>query len=996
MPTLVLLLALIFLVPFISPGQQRCPVVPTEQESKIFEDWLRQKMEAKRLLFKTYEALSTAQEVYTIPVVVHVIHNGEAQGDGTNISNAQIFSQIDVLNEDFRRLNADTINTPSIFQSVVADAEIQFELAKRDPEGLPTNGIVRVQGSQAEWDFGDEDDLKAQSYWPANDYLNMWVANLKSPLLGFATFPISDLQGLENEFTNNELLDGVVTGHRFFGSIDKGDFEVLASPFNLGRTTTHEVGHFLGLRHVWGDGGCGLDDFCDDTPRAEDEHISCPTTDLITCGSRDMYENYLDFTEDSCMNIFTFCQRGRMRAVLENSPRRKSLLASNALVAPTLVSNNMGIRNIISPVSNICVANFIPGVEVRNYGTNTVTSFRVRVSLDGQTVETLNVSGSLDPLDIANITFLDINLGNPGTHKVSYEIINTNGQTDQVASNNLAEIDVVFAAQGFSTITEQFESLPNDWFVSNPDDSLTWSITSAPGNGINNKAIYMNSFNYGTNGIGQLDFLFSPVFEFAGVIFAEVSFKVAYAHVSGGFPEGLILAITTDCSNNFSESIIFQKYGNTLATASSNNEFIPSDKSEWRTETINLSKFSGSQNVQVVFISQSGAGNNLYIDDITIRVEREFNLKILEPPTVTCENLITPQIEFINPIGEDINSLRLEYTIGNQPQESVNISDLEILPGRLGLVDLPPINLEDGEYTLTIDIVDLNGKPVSLENSSEATTFRIDNQTDQLPLREKFEVNFLEEINWTTVPNNDTLNWELVEALGNGNGNKALLVPQFNSNNTGKKNWLVSPILDFSQLLEASLFFKVSYASNPNSIDTLEVIVLEDCGKTVAGLLYQKSGEELGDTILVDIEWLPQQTSDWRTEFIDLGGLIGRSDLRIALISTDGGGNNLFIDDIEFFLSSDPNPAEVPDNNFIIFPNPTLTNEFKISFNLPQKEDLSLLLFSPTGHIISTVELPNTLNQTYTYDFLNQPNGIYFLRIVGKSFVKTKRVGINQ
>ncbi|MCZ6900743.1 MAG: M43 family zinc metalloprotease, partial [Bacteroidetes bacterium] len=468
MPTLVILLALIFLVPFISPGQQRCPVVPTEQESKIFEDWLRQKMEAKRLLFKTYEALSTAQELYTIPVVVHVIHNGEAQGDGTNISNAQIFSQIDVLNEDFRRLNADTINTPSIFQSVVADAEIQFELAKRDPEGLPTNGIVRVQGSQAEWDFGDEDDLKAQSYWPANDYLNMWVANLKSPLLGFATFPISDLQGLENEFTNNELLDGIVTGHRFFGSVDKGNFDVLASPFNLGRTTTHEVGHFLGLRHIWGDGGCSLDDFCDDTPRAEDEHISCPTTDLITCGSRDMYENYLDFTEDGCMNIFTLCQRDRMRAVLENSPRRKSLLASNALVAPTLVSNNMGIRNIISPVSNICVANFIPGVEVRNYGTNTVTSFRVRVSLDGQTVETLNVSGSLDPLDIANITFSDINLGNPGTHMVSYEIINTNGQTDQVASNNLAEIDVVFAAQGFSTITEQFESLPNDWFVSNP------------------------------------------------------------------------------------------------------------------------------------------------------------------------------------------------------------------------------------------------------------------------------------------------------------------------------------------------------------------------------------------------------------------------------------------------------------------------------------------------------------------------------------------------
>ena len=135
---------------------------------------------------------------------------------------------------------------------------------------------------------------------------------------------MSGLDGLDaNE--GGALTDGIVVGYKYFGSSEKGDFPVLFAPFDLGRTTTHEVGHWLGLRHIWGDGDCSADDFCADTPTAFEANNGCPF-DNISCGSLDMIENYMDYTDDACMNVFTNDQTERMRIVLENSPRRRELV----------------------------------------------------------------------------------------------------------------------------------------------------------------------------------------------------------------------------------------------------------------------------------------------------------------------------------------------------------------------------------------------------------------------------------------------------------------------------------------------------------------------------------------------------------------------------------------------------------------------------------------------------------------------------------------------
>lgn len=202
--------------------------------------------------------------VVTIPVVVHVIHNGEAVGVGRNISDAQIRSQIDVLNEDFRRLNADRTNTPPEFAGVAADVRIEFRLACIDPNGNPTNGIRRVQGDRDNYNLffnldGTVDDattgIKANAAaWNREKYLNIWSANIDggAGALGYATFPGAAAN-----------IDGVVIQFNAFSRTGN-----LQSPYDKGRTGTHEVGHWLSLIHIWGDdvGGCNGTDNVADTP----------------------------------------------------------------------------------------------------------------------------------------------------------------------------------------------------------------------------------------------------------------------------------------------------------------------------------------------------------------------------------------------------------------------------------------------------------------------------------------------------------------------------------------------------------------------------------------------------------------------------------------------------------------------------------------------------------------------------------------------------------
>ncbi|HEX6583050.1 MAG TPA: zinc metalloprotease [Thermoleophilaceae bacterium] len=255
------------------------------------------------------EAMRVARRLIKLPVVVHVVHRAAEE----NISDAQIKSQLAVLNRDFRAKNPDKSKVPPVWKSLVMDSNIEFALATKDPKGKQTTGITRT-ATTAEG-FGPDNTVKSRrtggvNAWPADRYLNVWVCNLTDGLLGYAQFPGGPAR-----------TDGVVILYSAFGS--QG---TVRPPFNKGRTTTHEVGHFLGLRHIWGDrNDCSGNDFVADTPPARAANTGKPKFPHVTCNngpSGDMFINYMDYVDDTAMFMFTAGQVARMNATLAG-PRKK-------------------------------------------------------------------------------------------------------------------------------------------------------------------------------------------------------------------------------------------------------------------------------------------------------------------------------------------------------------------------------------------------------------------------------------------------------------------------------------------------------------------------------------------------------------------------------------------------------------------------------------------------------------------------------------------------
>ena len=272
--------------------------------------------------------------IYYIPVVVHVLHYGESIGIGRNISQDRIQSQIDILNQDYGK----TPNSPgyNTFPAGV-DTRIRFCLATVDPNGNPTNGVVRVQTTQDAFDlFSQNTILKGYSNWDPEKYLNIWVCRLLGNFIGYAQYPMISPQWADSlpMVPNVEDVqpDGVVIEYRVFGNVPNGQ----GAPFgvyNKGRTASHEVGHYLGLLHIWGDGGSCADnktDFCSDTPPQATYTSGCPSVTVESCtpGVPALVENYMDYSNDTCMNVFTLEQKKRMRIVLRNCVRRKSVAST--------------------------------------------------------------------------------------------------------------------------------------------------------------------------------------------------------------------------------------------------------------------------------------------------------------------------------------------------------------------------------------------------------------------------------------------------------------------------------------------------------------------------------------------------------------------------------------------------------------------------------------------------------------------------------------------
>jgi hypothetical protein len=249
--------------------------------------------------------------VIKIPVVVHILYNTTEQ----KISEEQVRSQIDVLNRDFRKLNTGVNILPDHFKSLAADCFIEFNLATVDPLGRATTGVVWKKTNTSF--FGTDDKIKSSRTggddgWDSERYLNIWVGKLAPGIVGYASAP-----GAAKE------KDGIVMRYTAFGTIGTA-----ASPYNLGRTAVHELGHWLGLKHIWGDRYCG-DDEVADTPPQKGPTPGCPSGVMTSCDNSttgSMYMNFMDITNDACTNLFTLGQRDRMRALFQDGGPRHSIV----------------------------------------------------------------------------------------------------------------------------------------------------------------------------------------------------------------------------------------------------------------------------------------------------------------------------------------------------------------------------------------------------------------------------------------------------------------------------------------------------------------------------------------------------------------------------------------------------------------------------------------------------------------------------------------------
>ncbi len=640
--------------------QHRCGTQAVKEDlEKQYPQFRKQWLEARKKTMERYVALRQqsqfrVQAVYTIPVVVHVV-----LPDPTIVTNTQIFSQLNILNNDYAGLNADSSRIPAAFKPFFGKGTIRFCLAQQDLKGDATNGIVRITSSVVSRP-GLKDPVKftcsgGSDAWDPERYMNIWVCQMPSGFLGYTFTPSDPLTIVplnERGFVNN---------YRAFGSGGTSQ-----APFNLGRTATHEIGHFFDLVHIWGPNNCDGTQSCTD----DDDVADTPTQFKCTFGApaadsviKDqcqpnapgiMWMNYMDYVDDRAMVMYTPGQYVRMQAAIENTAWMMQLATSNACSPPVTYNRDIRFEQLIDPALGICnngssviyscSNTYQPIIRIKNIGTDTVKTLSLGARFGLATPVVTSWTGTLPPQASTSITLNSMLLNTGLNSNLSVFTFNPNGAADQNTANDTGKINGIYFpvinlpyAQGFESATFP----PDNWELVNPDGDTTWSRTiRASKTGF--ASMFINNFQY--EGYNKQDWIYSPLIPVKGIDSAFVSFSVAAATYSKPDAEGvptdtLEILLTDDCGTTLKS--IYKKWGTSLVTTgnvSVDTGYIPLP-SQWRKDSAFLGSYTNTSTeyVRFAFRNTNNYENNVYIDDINIYT-KEVNPNLKEKGWLVTPN----------------------------------------------------------------------------------------------------------------------------------------------------------------------------------------------------------------------------------------------------------------------------------------------------------------------------------------------------------------------
>ncbi|HEU4718104.1 MAG TPA: M43 family zinc metalloprotease [Bacteroidia bacterium] len=552
------------------------------------------------------------QTTVVIPVVFHVVYKTAAQ----TIDDSVLLNQLQVLNEDYGKMNADTTIAYNVgYGSLVANTGIQFCLATIDPNSAPTTGIERRNTTTIS--FTTNDNVKHYSsggldIWDPTQYLNVWVCNLSAGLLGYAEFPTG----------NVSPTDGVVVHYACVGRNNPNGQTV--APFNRGRTLTHELGHWFNLVHMNPDPNCVDNDGIADTPPVSDQLTAWPCCGVLTDNCNPtapgiMYMNFMFYSDaDSSQCMFTPGQVAVMWSTLTNL--RSSFLNATTSLCTLPPPDDAGIPSITAPVGNLCNSAISPMVTLRNFGSAALTSCTISYDVDNGPATNYSWSGSLAPGQTAQVTLAAYNATN-AQHVFHAWTSSPNGNTDGNTANDADSSTYYFFAGGLSLpFSEGFENMtfpPFGWTVMNPDNSYTWERDTLASSSGMASARVTNFYNTA----GQADDLITPPLDLTSVPNPQFLFEVAYQLYTDpasnpNYSDTLRIFVSTDCGLTW--NVAYNNYGTSLVTATpqfSPNEFIPAQP-QWRLDSVSLAPWAGCTNALLKIENISGYENDLYIDDL--------------------------------------------------------------------------------------------------------------------------------------------------------------------------------------------------------------------------------------------------------------------------------------------------------------------------------------------------------------------------------------------